>query len=178
MQYFFRQLKKVLAYLPGIWHNWLLYKLPPASTLTVSPEIKLAAGDNRKQTAADTWNINIHIEGWEWKKVYVYITKEALNRCTCRYLKYKYVTDSIILYNSQDCFNSQLNSVTENYNTATWIWSCNFWNHKVINTMLLNNEQKNRSPDAIANGCIYSSYSTFRFTFICKNCTVKKSLPN
>jgi hypothetical protein len=32
----------------------VLYKLAPASTFTVSPDIKLAAGDNRKQTAAET----------------------------------------------------------------------------------------------------------------------------
>ena len=32
-----------------------VYKLPAASTLRVAPEIKLAPGDKRKQTADETW---------------------------------------------------------------------------------------------------------------------------
>lgn len=41
--------------LPGISQPADLYKLAAPSTFSVSPEIKAAAGDNRKHTAAEIY---------------------------------------------------------------------------------------------------------------------------
>lgn len=40
--------------IPSIFQNDLVYKLPAQSILRHAPDMKLAAGDNRKQTAPET----------------------------------------------------------------------------------------------------------------------------
>lgn len=47
--------------LPGISQPLTAYRLAAPSTFRVSPEIKAAAGDRRKHTAAEIWSNKLHV---------------------------------------------------------------------------------------------------------------------